>query len=262
MKKIVLLNLTLVLFLMVEAAFAQKPDLTVAADGSGDFKTVQEAIDKVPENNKKRFNILIKPGVYTEQIKISSTKPYISLIGQNAETTKLTFKIANKDVGSTSAAFAFYVGGHDFYAENITFENSFGVGSQAVAVLTEADRAIFAHCRFLAWQDTLYARRGRQYFKDSYIEGSVDFIFGQATAVFENCEIHSKTDGYIAAPMRFTADEPSGLVFIKSKLTAENTVTKVYLGRPWRDYGRTVFLETEMGAHIRAEGWHNWIVGR
>ena len=262
MKKVLLFNLALFLTLSVQTIFAQKPDLTVAADGSGDVKTVQEAIDKVPENNKKRFNILIKSGVYTEQIKISPTKPYISLLGENAVTTKLTFKISNKDVGSTSAAFAFYVGGHDFYAENLTFENSYGVGSQAVAVLTEADRAIFSHCRFLAWQDTLYARRGRQFFKDSYIEGSVDFIFGQASAVFENCEIHSKTDGYITAPMRFSDKEPSGFVFDKCKLTAENTVTKVYLGRPWRDYGRTVYLETEMGEYIRPEGWHNWVDGR
>ena len=240
------------------SAKAQKPDLTVAADGTGDVKTVGEAIAKVPEDNKKRFTIFIKPGVYEEQINISVNKPLVSLIGENAATTKLTFKISNKEAGSTSAAYAFYVAGHDFYAENLTFENSFGQGSQAVAVVSDADRAIFKKCRFLGWQDTLYTRRGRQYYVDSYIEGSVDFIFGQAAAVFENCTIHSKTDGYIAAPMRFAADEPSGLVFIKSKLTAENTVKGVYLGRPWRDYGRTVYLETEMGAHIRAEGWHHW----
>ncbi|HRH41291.1 MAG TPA: pectate lyase [Pyrinomonadaceae bacterium] len=240
-----------------ESLFAQTA-IIVASDGSGDVKTVSEAIAKVPENNKSRFTIRIKPGIYQEQISIPATKPFVSLIGENAETTKLTFKISNKDAGSTSAAFSFYVAGHDFYAENITFENSFGVGSQAVAVVSDSDRAVFKKCRFLAWQDTLYTRRGRQYFVDSYIEGSVDFIFGQAAAVFENCEIHSKTDGYIAAPMRFAANEPSGLVFIKSKLTAESPVKGVYLGRPWRDYGRTVYLETEMGAHIRPEGWHHW----
>ncbi|MBX7170982.1 MAG: pectate lyase [Pyrinomonadaceae bacterium] len=250
----------LVLIFSVFVAFSAtaKDEIVVAADGSGDVKTVSEAIAKVPENNKSRFTIRIKPGVYEEQISIPATKPFVSLIGDNAETTKLTFKISNKDAGSTSAAFAFFVAGHDFYAENITFENSFGVGSQAVAVVSDSDRTIFKKCRFLAWQDTLYTRRGRQYFVDSYIEGSVDFIFGQAAAVFENCEIHSKTDGYIAAPMRFAADEPSGLIFIKSKLTAESSVKGVYLGRPWRDYGRTVYLETEMGGHIRPEGWHHW----
>ncbi len=262
MKKSLAYFVFLNLIFLAQFAVGQKPDLTVSADGTGDLKTVQEAIEKVPENNKRRFNILIKPGVYNEQIKISPTKPYVSLIGENAATTKLTFGISNKDAGSTSAAFAFYVGGHDFYATNITFENSYGVGSQAVAVLSEADRAIFDHCRFLGSQDTLYARRGRQYFKDCFIEGSVDFIFGQASAVFEGCEIRSKSDGHIAAPMRFTADEPSGLIFYKCKLTAEASVKSVFLARPWRDYGRTVFLETEMGAHIRPEGWHNWLPER
>ncbi len=254
--KIFFINSLLIVFSIL--TFAQKPDLVVAADGSGDFKTVQEAINKVPENNKKRFVILVKPGTYEEQISVPTSKPYISLIGENAETTKLTFKISNKDAGSTSAAFAFYAGGHDFHAKNLTFENSFGIGSQAVAVLIDADRAIFKKSRFLGWQDTLYTRRGRQYFQDCYIEGSVDFIFGQSAAVFENCHIHSKLDGYITAPMRFSADEPSGLVFIKSKLTADEKVSKVYLGRPWRDYGRTVFIETEMGEIIRPEGWHHW----
>lgn len=258
MSKFIFVFIILIFSVFASENLLAQNAIVVAADGSGDVKTVQEAINKVPENNKTRFTIRIKPGVYQEQINIPATKPFVSLIGENAETTKLTFKISNKDAGSTSAAFAFYVAGHDFYAENLTFENSFGVGSQAVAVVSDADRAIFKKCRFLAWQDTLYTRRGRQYFTDSYIEGSVDFIFGQAAAVFENCEIHSKTDGYLTAPMRFAADEPSGLVLIKSKLTAENTVKKVYLGRPWRDYGRTVYLETEMGAHILPEGWHHW----
>ena len=117
---------------------------------------------------------------------------------------------------------------------------------------------VFKNCKFLGWQDTLYAENGRQYFESCYIEGAVDFIFGQATAVFENCVIHSKDDGYIAAPMRFAETETSGFVFINSKLTGENTEKGVFLGRPWRAFGRTVFLETTMDAHIRPEGWNNW----
>ena len=117
-------------------------------------------------------------------------------------------------------------------------------------------------CRFLAWQDTLYAKNGRQYYLDSYIEGRVDFIFGQAAAVFETCEIHSKADGYLTAPMRFAANEPAGFVFNKCRLTASNTKDGVYLGRPWRDYGRTVFLNTEMGEHIRPDGWNHWLPER
>ena len=240
----------------------KKADLTVAIDGSGDVKTVGEAIAKVPENNKKRFMIFIKKGVYKEQIRIPANKPFISLIGESADNTKLTFDLTNKIAGSTSASYSFYVGGHDFYAENLTFENSFGKGSQAVAVLTDADRLIFKNCKFIGWQDTLYAKNGRQYFENCYIEGAVDFIFGQAAAVFENCEIHSKADGYIAAPMRFAADEPSGFVFNNCKLTGENTENGVFLARPWRDYGRTVFLNTKMDAHIRAEGWNNWLPER
>jgi PelA/Pel-15E family pectate lyase len=236
----------------------EKPNIVVATDGSGDVKTVQEAIDRVPENNKKRFVIFIKQGVYKEQIKVPANKPYISFIGEKAESAKLTFNLTNRDTGSTSASYSAYIGGHDFYAENITFENSFGTGSQAVAVLVEADRIIFKNCRFLGWQDTLYAKGGRQFYQNCYIEGHVDFIFGQATAVFENCHIHSKGDGYIAAPMRFSETEPTGYVFIRSKLTGENINKGVFLGRPWRAYGRTVFLETEMDAHIRPEGWDNW----
>lgn len=258
MKRAAFVNLVLFLTLAMQAALAQKPDITVAADGSGTFKTVQEAINKVPENNPKRFVIAIKPGVYKEQIRIPANKPYISFIGTDAVKTVLTFSISNKEAGSTSAAYATYIAGHDFYAENITFENSFGIGSQAVAVLVEADRAVFKKCRFLAWQDTLYAKNGRQYYIDSYIEGHVDFIFGQGAVVFESCVIHSKGDGYLTAPMRFAATEPAGFVFHKCRLTAENTKDGVYLGRPWRDYGRTVFLETEMGEHIRPVGWHHW----
>lgn len=265
MKIFCLLNLVLLLgfgTVFVPAQNGKKADLTVAADGSGTVKSVQEAVDRVPANNKRRFVIFIKPGTYREQIRIPANKPFISLIGEKAETTKLTFNLSNKDAGSTSASYSFYVGGHDFYAENLTFENSFGTGSQAVAVLSEADRLVFKNCRFLGWQDTLYAKNGRQYFENCYIEGHVDFIFGQAAAVFENCVIHSKGDGYIAAPMRFAADEPAGLVFINSKLTGENIKKGVYLGRPWRDYGRTVFVDTEMDAHILPEGWHHWLPER
>ncbi|HQZ94971.1 MAG TPA: pectate lyase [Pyrinomonadaceae bacterium] len=262
MKKAVFVNLLLFVVLAAQAAFGQKPDLTVAADGTGNFKTVQEAINKVPENNAKRFVIAIKSGTYQEQIRVPANKPYVSFIGTDAAKTILSFKISNKDAGSTSAAYATYIGGHDFYAENITFENSFGkpspAGGQAVALLVEADRAVFKKCRFLGWQDTLYAKNGRQYYTDSYIEGTVDFIFGQAAAVFENCEIRSKGDGYLTAPMRFAATEPAGFVFNKCRLTAENTEKGVFLGRPWRDYGRTVFLNTEMGEHIKPEGWHHW----
>src|SRR5215218_5967412 len=247
-----------VLLIWAVGARAGTYDIVVAANGTGEVKTVQAAIDRVPSNNKKRFTIIVRPGVYKEQVRIPADKPYISLIGENAGTTKLTFNLSNKAAGSTSASYSVYIGGHDFRAENITFENSFGTGSQAVAVLVEADRAVFRNCRFLGWQDTLYAKNGRQYYENCYIEGHVDYIFGQAAAMFEKCQIHSKGDGYIAAPMRFAADESSGFVFLNSSITSENTTQGIYLGRPWRDYGRTVFINTKMDAAIRPEGWHHW----
>jgi pectinesterase len=233
-------------------------EIVVAKNGSGDVSTIQEAVDKVPVNNVSRCFIKIKPGTYNEQVKIPSSKPYISFIGEDASKTTITYKISNKDVGSTMAAYTVYVGGHDFYAENITFENSYGIGSQAVAMVADADRIVIRKCRFLGWQDTLYAKNGRQYYFDSYIEGHVDYIFGQAAAVFENCHIHSKADGYIAAPMRFSADENSGLIFINCRITSADTKNGVFLGRPWRDYGRAVFINTKMDAAIRPERWNSW----
>ena len=248
----------LTLLIAIMAASSAAADIVVAADGSGNVKTVQEAVEKIPHNNKTRVYIRIKPGNYFEQVRVPVDKPYISFVGESPEKTRILFNLSNKAVGSTSASYSVYIGGHDFRAENITFENSFGTGSQAVAVLVEADRAVFKNCRFVGWQDTLYAKSGRQYYENCFIEGHVDFIFGQAAAVFENCLIHSKGDGYVSAPMRFAADEPSGFVFVKSTLTSENTKNGVYLGRPWRDYGRTVFIDTKMDAAIRPEGWHHW----
>jgi len=248
----------LVLLLLVAGVTTAAADIVVAADGSGDVRTVQQAVDQVPDNNASRFVIRIKPGTYIEQVRIPASKPLIAFEGIDAAKTVLTYNLSAKAAGSTSASYSFYVGGSDFRAENITFQNSFGQGSQAVAALVDADRAVFKNCRFLGWQDTLYAKSGRQYYMNCYIEGHVDFIFGQAAAVFDSCEIHSKADGYIAAPMRFADDEPSGLIFYRSKLTSSDTKQGVYLGRPWRDYGRVVYIDTEIDAQIRPEGWHHW----
>ncbi|MBK7704704.1 MAG: pectate lyase [Acidobacteria bacterium] len=261
--KAILVCFPIFILTIATAVFGGAPDLVVAADGSGNVRTVGEAIAKVPENNRKRVTILIRKGTYFEQVNIPSSKPLITLIGESAAETKIAYSINNGSAGTTSAAYAFYVGGHSFRAENLTFENAFEYkpgtpGSQAVAVLAEADRLVFKNCRFLGWQDTLYAKNGRQYFENCYIEGNVDFIFGQAAAVFENSEIRSKGDGFIAAPMRFSADESSGFVFNRSKLTSNNGVKSVFLAHPWRAFGRAVFIDTEMGSHIRPEGWNNW----
>jgi PelA/Pel-15E family pectate lyase len=253
----VLLAILLVTAIPAQAKFA-KADLTVAKDGTGDVESVQAAIDRVPENNQRSFVIFIKPGTYKEQVKVPVNKPFITLLGESAEKTILTFNLSNPQVGSTSASFSTYVGANDFRAEHLTFENSFGPGAQAVALLVEADRAVFINCRFLGWQDTLYAKSGRQYYRDCYIEGHVDFIFGAAAAIFESCTIQSKEAGYVTAHMRFGDDEPTGFVFHNCRLTSPIRSQTVFLGRPWRPFARVVFINTEMGQHISADGWDNW----
>jgi pectinesterase len=153
------------------------------------------------------------------------------------------------------------VQGNDFHAENITFENSAGrdVG-QAVALHVEADRCLFKNCRIVANQDTLYTTgvdNSRQYYVDCYIEGTTDFIFGPATVVFENCLIHCKKNSYITAAST-PGGQPYGYVFWKCTITASDQATRVYLGRPWRPFAKTVYIECELGVHILPEGWHNW----
>ena len=163
------------------------------------------------------------------------------------------------DAGGTFLSATVRVAADEFEAENITFENTFGVGSQAVALHLESDRAVIRKCRMLGWQDTLYAASGRQYFRDCYIEGYVDFIFGNAAAVFEGCEIRSLDSGYITAHSRTQADGATGFVFDHCRLTAKDPPTaRVFLGRPWRPYARVLFLHCRMDQHILPEGWDNW----
>lgn len=232
--------------------------LVVAADGSGDFKTVQQAVDHVADDNRRPLVIRIKPGRYEEQIRVSSGKRLLTFRGDDAQTTVLTYRLSAQQAGNTRLAFSTFINANDFRAENITFENSFGTGSQAVALLADADRVVFENCRFLGWQDTLFVNGGRQFFKDCYIEGHVDFIFGSGKVFFENCEIHSKGAGYVTAHFRTGDDQDTGFVFYRCKLTGSNTGAGVYLGRPWRPYARVVFIDTWLGPHIKAEGWDNW----
>jgi pectinesterase len=245
------------------AAAAVAPiHVVVSSDGSGDFPTVQNAVDHVMDRVLTPFDgrviIEIRPGVYHERVRIPPDRPRITLRGQNAASTVISFSVGAKDVGGTFFSAVVDVSGAEFEAENITFENTFGVGTQAVAISVHSDRAVFRHCRFLAMQDTLYAASGRQYYEDCYIAGHVDFIFGNAQAVFERCEIHSRGPGYIAAVSRTMPAGPEGFVFDHCRLTAEPDVRGVALARPWRLYARVVFLDCWMGDHIRSEGWDNW----
>lgn len=252
-------------FLFAPAAWAASP-LVVAQDGSGDFTSVQAAIDAVPSYAEERTVIYVKNGVYKEKITVPSGK-LISLIGEDPEKTILTYDDYAQKLGpggteiGTSGSYSFQVLANDFYAENITFENAAGWGDgvgQAVALFVQADRAVFYNVRILGHQDTLYANGDgrRQYYKDCYIEGTVDFIFGSATAVFDSCHIHSVDRGYVTAAST-PANAAYGYVFLDSRLTGSGT-GNVYLGRPWRPYANVIFVNTWMDRHIRPEGWHNW----
>lgn len=246
------------------AKYIRHYDYVVAQDGSGNFFTVQEAINAVPDFRKNiRTTILVRKGVYKEKIVIPESKINISLIGEDgAVLTNDDFankkNVFGENMG-TSGSSGCYIYAPDFYAENITFENSSGPVGQAVACFVSADRAFFKNCRFLGFQDTLYtySKQSRQYYEDCYIEGTVDFIFGWSTAVFNRCHIHSKRDGYVTAPST-DKGKKYGYVFYDCKLTAEPEATKVYLSRPWRPYAQAVFIRCELEKHILPEGWNNW----
>lgn len=256
--------LSLVLFSMACSSQVQPPpyktSYVVAQDGSGDYTSLQKALDACKAFPDERITIRIKPGTYKEKIEVHSWTTRVSLIGEDAKTTILTFgDYSGKDGINTFTSYTVKVMGNDFQAENITFENSAGPVGQAVALHVEADRCVFRNCRFLGNQDTMYAagEGSRQYFINCYIEGTTDFIFGAATAVFEDCKIHVKKNSYITAAST-PQGQPYGYVFIHCDLTAEPEATKVYLGRPWRNYAKTVFIRSTLGAHILPEGWHNW----
>jgi pectin methylesterase-like acyl-CoA thioesterase len=252
--------------------------VVVAQDGSGDFRSVQAAIDA----SSPGAVIRIRPGTYEEKIVID--KPKIQLLGIGADPSKvvLSFNLSAGTAGGTFKSASTTVTGDDFVAENLTFENSFSrshgltpQGSQAVALRVTGDRAIFRRVRFLGYQDTLYAttsgcmngpdscKPARQYFQECYIEGNVDYIFGDALAYFENCEIHSLAHDTVAitAQSKVRPDEKSGYVFNHCSLTAEPGAKKVYLGRPWRSYASVVFLNSYMGPESVPAGWLEWVQG-
>ncbi|WP_116107212.1 pectinesterase family protein [Lewinella sp. IMCC34191] len=261
---------TLIFFLLIYAvplaAQDDRPfDFTVDAGGNGDFTTVQAAIDAVPALRKNRTYILIRNGTYKEKLVLPPTATNVSFIGESQDSTILTYddfaqreNRFGEEIG-TSGSSAFYVFGDGFSAENITFENSAGPVGQAVAVRVDGDRVTFTNCRFLGNQDTLYphGRESRQYYKNCYIEGTVDFIFGWSTAVFDSCTIFCKSPGYITAASTEQQDSV-GFVFRNCTIEGSAPAGSVYLGRPWRDYAQTVFFNCELGEVVHPAGWHNW----
>ena len=250
--------------------------IVVSADGHGDYMTVQEGINACPDYSHKEITrLLIRSGVYKEMVSIPHTKFRLYIKGEDADNTLITFdKFAKalwpgRDIAvGTSGSASVYIHASYITFEDLSFENSAGEGKeigQAVAVFTDGDFLFFNRCRFLGNQDTLYTygRFGkfggikRNYFKDCYIEGTTDFIFGTSIAYFEGCTIHSKKNSYVTAASTLQGQQ-YGYVFVNCKLTADEGVTKCYLGRPWGAYAKTVFINCELGSHILPEGWHDW----
>lgn len=248
-------------------AEAQEPkaDFVVDARGNADFKTVQDAIDAVPDFRNNETVIFIKNGVYNEKLVLPTSKRKVTFIGEDPLKTIITNgdwaqkkNRFGEEMGTTGSS-GFFVFGDEFTARNITFENPAGPVGQAVAVRVTGDKAMFVNCRFVGNQDTLYPQgeRSRQYYKNCYIEGTVDFIFGWAVCVFDECEIFCKTSGYVTAA---STPESSryGFVFRNCKITGSTPASSFYLGRPWRPYSKVVYLNCELGTQIKAEGWDNW----
>lgn len=245
--------------------YSSSYDFIVAQDGSGDFKSVQEAINAVPDFRKNTTVIYIKSGIYKEKLILSASKNKVTLIGENVSNTIITYDdFASKknsfgeEMGTTGSS-SFFIFGNEFSAENISFQNTSGPVGQAVAVRADGDMLSFFNCRFLGFQDTLYphGEKSRQYYKNCYIEGTVDFIFGWSTAVFQDCEIFCKSRGYITAASTLE-ETPYGFVFINCNITGNAPSESVYLGRPWRPYSKTAFIECQIDSLVKKEGWHNW----
>ena len=253
----------------------------VAADGTGDYYSIQRAIDVAPAGAV----ILVAPGSYREVLTIDKPNMQLRSANPDASKTIIVNDRSASSTGTTSRSATVNVHGDGFIAENITFQNDFNAthpqqkeGSQAVALMITADRAILHNVRLLGNQDTLYARShgctgdgaerrctaARQYFSDCYIEGNIDFIFGDGKTVFDHCEIHSNpwSGGFVTAQSKLYPEQDSGYLIYKSRLTAEAGTSNVYLGRPWRPYSTVTYIDTEMGAHIEAAGWHEWNPGQ
>lgn len=243
------------------------PDtIVVARDGTGEFRTISEAIEVCRAFMTYHKVIYVKKGIYKEKIVIPQWLTDIEIKGEDRDATIITYDDhANICISGTDRkmgtfrTYTLKVAGSGITIRDITIENNSARLGQAVALHTEGDRLIFVNCRLLGHQDTVFTGVAgtRILFKDCYIEGTTDFIFGPATAWFENCEIHSRANSYITAAST-PQEQPYGYVFNNCRLTADEGIGKVYLGRPWRDYGYTLFMNCDMGAHIRPQGWHHW----
>jgi len=271
MKKKILSTSFLFLLVFSTLLAQQKEILVVSQDGTGDFTKIQEAINSVRDFYEKTVEIQIRAGLYPEKIWIPAWKTNLKLVGQDSANTRITgadyagkSRLHKDGLGlaqyTTYNSYSLLLQGNGCILSNLTIENTAGKVGQAVALHIEADRVVVNQCKITGHQDSFYlAKEGtRIYVKDSYISGTTDFIFGAATAYFENCIIESLSNSYITAAST-TAAQKYGFIFMNCSLRAANTsIDKVYLGRPWRPYAKTIFINTHMAGHILAQGWHAW----
>jgi pectinesterase len=247
------------------SCFTQKKS-TVAQDGTGNFKTVQDALNAVPLKNKKPVIIFIRNGIYKEKLLLDSTKNFVTLVGEDKFKTILTYndhtgKISpSGEAINTRTSWSFKILADNFTAKNLTFQNDAGFSAgQAVAVESDGDKAIFQNCRFVGNQDVLFTNNdnSQQYFENCYIEGTTDFIFGSSIVWFEKCHIHSKKNSHITAASTPKAKE-FGYIFNDCILTGDTSLHNVSLGRPWQKYAHVIYMNCFIGEHIKPEGWSNW----
>ena len=251
--------LTVLLGLSMNAAEYKKV-IYVDPNGKGDFTSIVASLEAIRAYMDYEVTVHIANGVYNEKVIVPSWLKNVRFIGEDRDKTIIRCNdYAGRDNMGTFRTYTVRVDGDDITFENLTIENFAGPIGQAVALHTEGDRLMFVNCRFLGNQDTVFTggERTRLYFDKCYIEGTTDFIFGAATAVFKDCEIYCKSDSYITAAST-TEDTEYGYIFDNCTINASDKVTKMYLGRPWRPYGYTVFIDCKMEAPIRTEGWHNW----
>ena len=259
-----LISLFLVSLLFTFETSAKVYDLVVAKDGTGNYTTLGTALERM---GATRRVIFIKNGVYYEKSEIIGTYKNVSLIGESRDGVIIKFDDYSGKPPlnpSTAETFTFKIEGDGFYAENITFQNT-ASQAQAVAIYTKADTIAFKNCAFLGYQDTHYADNGRQYFLDCTIKGDVDFIFGNAAAIFDHCTIISsnRKGGYVTAPSEALYNSGSvlhGFLFRECEIVPEDGLAdnSCYLGRPWGDYASTVYLNCRIGSHIKSSGWSVW----
>lgn len=265
------MNKILILFLfffIYNVSNAQVFDFVVDKNGNGDYTTITDAISNIPNNSTNRTLIFIKNGDYEEKIHLPETKKNVSFIGESSEGVIFTWgDYQGKDGMYGAESYTFLSEGENFYMENITVINSYGVGSQAVAIRTTGDKQVYKNCVFKGHQDTYYAHKNRQYNFKCHVEGTVDFIYGDATAVFDSCSIHSIGGGCVTAPAdskmitQLAGDKfIHGFLFTNSNLTAASNVAdnSVCLGRPWQSDASCAYINCTLGKHIKPQGWNEW----